>query len=308
MLWFRKKHGEKGESKMNHPPTQPGSGKAMLESVRTGLNSQWFKSTTYSVLKEFEGKTQAKGVLNDTGKERAITSILASLDGAVEAFTADNDQEGLKTTANLFLIAYVKMGKPTLLDKCIDVCEKAGITSEEINGRILEVASKSSQIDIAVTLYSKVGAKDKLVGVGNKALSMYLESSDLDMDFKSRLFDYVVEAYKVADDKESLIQAGDKSLKDQMENRRLSRDEDWILDAQKAYEAAGAKDKLAKLADQYVNLYLKEGLEVWLDKAVVAYEKADVDYISKLNRLADKVEEKGREGMADIMRDKAKSS
>lgn len=302
MFRFRKKRDEEGKSRGKQPFTQ--SGRRMLETVRTGLNSQWFRSK-YVILKEFEGAGGARGVIDDKSKERAIASILGSLEGAAEVFAADNDHEGLKAAADLFLVAYTKIGKPELLDSYIDICAKAGMTEEEITGKLSDTADSSNQIDIAVTLYSKAGAKEKLIGAGQRALSLYLEADEIDMNSRSRLFDYVVEAYRSADDRESLIQAGDKALKNQIEGQRLSRDKGSVLDAQKAYEAADDKDKLAALGNQYVNLYLKEGLETWLDKAVVAYEKAEVDFVSKLADLADRVEEKGRSGMADTMRRKA---
>ncbi|MFC1717260.1 hypothetical protein ACFL6S_26605 [Candidatus Poribacteria bacterium] len=304
MFRFRKKRGEEGEPGEKSVSGRGGKGKSMLERVKTGLNSQWFRSQKYSVLKELEGTEQKRGVLDDSSKERAIASILGSLEGAAEAFSNENDQEGLRDAAELFLTAYTKTGNAGLLDRHADVCAKAGITEEEIIGKLVEAADAANQIDIIVTLYARAGATEKLVGAGNRGLSLYLEASDIDMNSRSRLFDYVVEAYKTANDKDTLIQAGDKALKSQMEGRRLSREKDWVLDAQKAYHAAGDKDKLAKLADQYVNLYFKEGLETWLDKAIAAYEEAEVDSTARLSSLADKVEEKGRSGMADTMRRK----
>ncbi len=306
MFKFRRKRGDEGdknESKEKRSSGKSGSGKVMLKNVTAGLNSQWFRSK-YVILKEFEGGGQKRGVIDDSSKQRAIGSILGSLDGAIEAFVADNDTEGLKEAADLALKAYVKIGTPTLLDTYTEVCTKVGISEEEITGKLLETADASKQIDIAVILYSKTGNKEKLTRLGNRALSLYLEGSELDMKSRSRLFDYVIEAYKSADDIESLIQAGDKALKNQIENRRLSRDKESVLDAQKAYEAADDKVKLISLGNQYVNLYLKEGLETWLDKAIAVYEKTDVDVASKLGKLADKVEEKGRSGMADTMRRK----
>ncbi len=299
----RGNEGNKNESKEKRSSGKPGSGKTMLKNVKAGLNSQWFRSK-YAILKEFEEGEQKRGVLDDSSKQRAIGSILRSLDDAIEAFSADNDEEGLKEAADLALKAYVKIGNPTLLDTYTEVCTKAGISEEEITRKFLETADASKQIDIAVNLYSKTGNKEKLTRLGNRALSLYLEISELDIKSRSRLFDYVIEAYRSADDIESLTQAGDKALKNQIENRRLSRDKESVLDAQKAYEAADNKGKLASLGNQYVNLYLKEGLESWLDKAIVVYEKADVDVASKLGNLADKVEEKGRAGMADTMRRK----
>ena len=299
----RGNEGNKNESKEKRSSGKPGSGKTMLKNVKAGLNSQWFRSK-YAILKEFEEGEQKRGVLDDSSKQRAIGSILRSLDDAIEAFSADNDEEGLKEAADLALKAYVKIGNPTLLDTYTEVCTKAGISEEEITRKFLETADASKQIDIAVNLYSKTGNKEKLTRLGNRALSLYLEISELDIKSRSRLFDYVIEAYRSADDIESLTQAGDKALKNQIENRRLSRDKESVLDAQKAYEAVDNKGKLASLGNQYVNLYLKEGLESWLDKAIVVYEKADVDVASKLGNLADKVEEKGRAGMADTMRRK----
>ena len=307
MFKFRRKREEKGEPKKGRSSAR--SGKAMLETVRTGLNSQWFRAK-YAILKEFETTGQTGGVIKDDtrkSKERAIASVLGSLEEAAEVFAADNDQEGLRAAADLFLMAYMKLGKRALLDSHADVCTKAGMTKEEITDKLVEAADGSNQIDIAVTLYSKAEAKEKLVEAGHRALSLYLEADEMDMNSRSRLFDYVVEAYRSADDKESLSQAGDKALKSQMEGQRLSRDKEWVLDAQKACEAADDKDKLAALGNQYVNLYLKEGLETWLDKAIVVYKKAEVDFASKLGKLADRVEEKGREGMADTMRRKAGS-
>ena len=93
-----------------------------------------------------------------------------------------------------------------------------------------------------------------------------------------------------------------------MEGRRLGRTKDWVFDAQKAYEAADAKKELASMGNQYVNLYLKEGLETWLNKAILVYKKAEVDFVAKFENLADRLEEKGRAGMADTMRRKAASA
>jgi hypothetical protein len=303
MFRFRRKREEEGEPQKKR--TSARAGRSMLEAARVGLNSQWFRSKGFSILKEFEGKGQARRIIDDRSKERAIASVIGSLEGAAEAFAANNDQEGLEATAGLLLRAYVKMGRATLLDSYMDVCTKANMTEEEITSKILEAADSSNQIDIAVTLYSKAGVKEKLVGAGNRALNLYLEANEMDMDSRSRLFDYVVEAYRAADDGGSLARAGDKALENQMGGRRLSRGKEWVLDAQKAYEAADDRDRLAKLGDQYVNLYLKEGLETWLDKAVVVYEKAEADFASKLGKLADRVEEKGRAGMADTIRRKA---
>ena len=54
-----------------------------------------------------------------------------------------------------------------------------------------------------------------------------------------------------------------------------------------------------------MNLYLKERLESWLDKAIVVYEEAGVDSSARLCDLADKIEARGRAGIADTMRRKA---
>jgi len=302
MFRFRRKREEEGEPKKGHLFAR--SGKAMLETVRTGLNSQWFM-TKYSILKELEDAGETGGIIDDKSKERAIASILGTLEGAVEVFAADNDQEGLKTAADLLLMAYMKIGRPALLDSYMDVCVKAGMVKEEITSKLVEAAGRSNQIDIAVNLYSKAGAKEKLIGAGHKAMSLYLEADRMDMKSRSRLFDYVVEAYRSADDKESLIQAGDKALKVQIEGRRLSRDKEWVLDAQKAYQVADDKDRLTALGDQYVNLYLKEGLETWLDKAIAVYKVAEVDFASKLGKIADRIEEKGHSEVADTIRRKA---
>ncbi len=305
MFRFRRKRGKDDESSEEIGSSGDSKkGKAMLQTVMTGLNSQWFRPKNFSILKELDGGGQKRGVIDDTSRERAVISILGTLEGAAEMFAAQDDQEGLKEAADLFLMAYTKMGDPALLDRYVDVCEKIGMAGEEITGKLVETADGANQIDIAVTLYSKVKATKKLTEAGNRALSLYLEANDMDMESRSRLFHYVVEAYKAAGDEELLIQAGDKALKNQIDGRRISRDEDWVLDAQKAYEASGDKGKLTKLADQYVNLYLKEGLEVWLDKAIVVYELAEVDVSAKLGNLADKVEERGRSGMADTMRRK----
>ena len=302
MRWFKKRKVEEEEEQKG---TRAGSGKALIERAKAGLDSQWFRSPKFSILKEFEWATQKAGVIDDKSRERAVASTFGSLEGAIEAFAADNDEGGLKQAADMTLTAYVRTGDPQVLNMYVDVCEKTGMAEEEINQKILEAADQSRQIDVAVALYSRAGDKSKLIGAGNRALSLYLEADDLDAKSRGRLFEYVVEAYKSADDKESLIQAGDKALKSQIEGRRLSYEKDWVLDAQKAYEAAEDEKKLAALGNQYVNLYLKEGLEVWLDKAIVAYEKGGVDFASKLSNLADRVEEKGRSGMADTMRRKA---
>ncbi len=305
MFRFRKKRREEDESEEQSTSVRGGKGKSLLERVRTGRNAQWFRSQKHSVLKELEGTQQKRGVLDDSSKERAVVSILGSLEGAAEAFLSENDQEGLRDAAELFLTAYTKTGNAGLLDRHADVCAKSGMTEEEIIGKLVEAADGANQIDIIVTLYAKAGATENLRIAGNRGLNLYLEVNDIDMNSRSRLFDYVVEAYKAANDKDALIQAGDKALKNQMEARRLSREKDWVLDAHKAYRAADDKAKLSKLADQYVNLYLKEGLETWLDKAIVAYEEADIDSSARLSNLADKIEERGRAGMADTMRRKA---
>lgn len=299
MLWFKKKDSKDEGKTSRH-------GKSMLENVRTGLNSQWFQSSKHHLLKELEMTERIKGVVDDRTKERAIASTLNSLEGAIEAFSADSDQESLKEAANLTLLAYIKVGKESLLDMYMDVCAKAGMTKEEINEKLITVASNISHIDIAVNLYTKAEDKGKLLAIGNKSLNLYLESKEMDAKSKSRLFDYVVKAYKEAGDKEALIQAGEKALKYQIESQYFSHDKDWVLDAQKAYEAAGDKSDLAKLGDQYINLYLKEGLEVWLDKAVTVYKESEIDYVSRLNNIADRIAEKGAAEIADIIRQKAK--
>ena len=305
MFRFRKKRGEDDESSKEISASGGSKkGKTMLKTVTAGLDSQWFRPKKFSILKELDGVGQKRGVIDDSSRERAIASILGSLEGATEMFASENDQEGLKEAADLFLMAYAKMGDPALLDRYVDVCAKAGCSETEVTKNLMETADEAGQIDIAVTLYSKAKATEKLTGAGNRALSLYLEASDMDMESRSRLFHYVVEAYKAAGNEELLIQAGDKALKNQIDGRRLSREEDWVLDAQEAYEAAGDKGKLAKFADQYVNIYLKEGLEIWLDKAIVVYELAEVDVPAKLGNLADKIEERGRSGMADTMRRK----
>ena len=92
----------------------------MLKNVKAGLNSQWFRSK-YTILKEFEGGGHKRGIIDDSSKQRAIGSILGSLDGAIEAFSADNDAGGLKEAAALALKAYVKIGNPRLLDTYTEV-------------------------------------------------------------------------------------------------------------------------------------------------------------------------------------------
>lgn len=305
MLRFRRKRKGESEPEETVESAQGGKGQSMLETVRTGLNSQWFRAQRYSVLKELEGAAQKKGVLDDTSRERAIASILGSLEGATETFSSENDQDGLKDAAELFLTAYTKIGTPALLDRYVDVCAETGMTEEEINAALVEAGDGANQTDIAVTIYEKAKATEKLVEAGDKALNLYLEPNDMDMNTRSRLFDYVVEAYKASDNRDALIEAGDRALESQIKARRISHEEDWVLDAQKAYEAVDDKGKLSKLADQYVNLYLKEKLETWLDKAIVVYEEAGVDSSARLCSLADKIEERGRAGMADTMRRKA---
>ena len=309
MFRFRRKHGEEEEKpKKKGTLSRFSGGKAMVRTVKAGLNSQWFRPTKFSILKEFEGQTQKKGIIDDSSKQRAIGSVLGSLEGAIEAFSAEDDMEGLKESADLCLDAYTKIGNPAILEKYSAVCVKADISEEESIQKIIEKADKSRQIDIAVTLYAKSGDKDKLTGVGDRALNLYLETNELNMESRSRLFDYIVEAYKAAGNKEALIEAGNKALKSQVDGRRLGRTKDWVFDAQKAYEAAEAQKELSSLGNQYVNLYLKEGLETWLDKAIVVYKQGGVDYAAKLENLADRVEEKGRAGMADTMRRKAASA
>jgi len=308
MFRFRRKHEEEDKPKRRGTFSRSGSGKAMIKTVKAGLNSQWFRPTKFSILKEFEGQTQKKGIIDDSSKQRAIGSVLGSLESAIEAFTAEDDKEGLKESADLCLDAYAKIGNPAILEKYTTVCVKADISEEESIQKIIEKADKSRQIDIAVTLYTKSGNKNKLTGVGDRALNLYLETNELNMESRSRLFDYIVEAYKSAGNKESLIEAGNKALKSQIDGRCLGRTKDWVFDAQKAYEAAEAKKELAKLGNQYVNLYLKEGLETWLNKAIVVYKQAEVDFVAKFENLADRLEEKDRAGMADTMRRKAASA
>lgn len=298
MLHLWKKHEKKSDKKhMIHK-----SGKDMLERASAGLNSEWFRIQKYSVLKELEGVDKTKSIIDDKSKENVISSIINSLESAYESFANDNDNEGLINTANMFLTAYLKIGKPSLLDRYIEIFEKVGITKEEIAKKLISTADGCNHVDIAVLLYKKADAKDKLIEIGNRALHLYLESKEIDVKTKSRLFDYIVDAFKSADDKGLLVSAGDKVLKYQIEGRYLIRDKDFILDAQKAYSAAEDKVKLAELGDQYVNLYLKEGLEIWLDKSVDVYKKADVDYISKFNNLADKITERGHAEVADTLR------
>lgn len=295
-LW--KKHEKESDKKhVIHK-----SGKDLLERANAGLNSEWFRIQKYSIIKELEGADKTKSIIDDKSKENVISSIIDSLESAYELFNADNDTEGLIHTANMFLTAYLKIGNPSLLDRYLEICQRAGISQEEITKRLILSADECNHVDLAVLLYIKASAKDKLIEFGNKALNLYLESKDIDMKTKSRLFDYIIEAYKSANNKDLLISAGDKALKYQIEGRYLIRDKDFILDAQKAYEAAENKPKLAELGDQYVNLYLKEGLEIWLDKSVDVYKKADVDYIAKFNNLADKITERGHAEVADTLR------
>jgi hypothetical protein len=316
MFRFRKKRGEEEEkpkeeekSKKKGALSRFGGGKSMIRTVKAGLNSKWFRPTRFSILKEFEGQqSQTRGVIDDSSMQRAISSVLGSLQGAIEAFTAEDNKEGLKEAADLCIDAYTKIGNPELLDTYMEVCEKAGISEDESKQKLIDAADKSRQIDIMVTLYHKAGDKGKLKGAGDRALNLYLETNELDMKSCARLFDYVVEAYKSADDMEALIDAGDKALRNQVDRRRLGRGKEWVFDAQKAYEAADAAERLAELGNQYMNLYLKEGLESWIDKAIVVYEQGGVDFVAKLNNLADRLEEKGRAGMADTMRRKTESS
>ncbi|MBD3181110.1 hypothetical protein GF312_02390 [Candidatus Poribacteria bacterium] len=317
MLWFRRKKKKKKkdledqkeqveqEKEEKSSSAQNGSGEKLLKNVESGLNSQWFVTKKFEILKELEGAGQAKGLIEDKGKERAITSTMGSLKSAIEAFESSNDKEGLKQTADLALLAYSRIGNSEILDIYDEVCEKAEITEAQKKEKLIEMGDKSSQVDIEVNLYSKAEAKDKLIETGNKAMNLYLEASELDMKSRSRLFDYIVKAYKNAGDREALIQAGDQALKNQIDTSRLSHEEDWVLDAQKAYEAADDKDKLSRLGNQYVNLYLQERIEVWLDKAIPVYEKAGINAAEKMNNLADKLEEKGHSSMADTMRRKA---
>lgn len=314
MFRFRKKRKNKEEEEsVEVEETEPqeatasrgGKGHSLLETVRTGLNSQWFRGKKYSILKELEGGDQKKGVIDDTSRERAIGSILGSLERAVETFSAGDDQEGLRDCAAYFLDAYAKIGDTALLERYVEVCSQSGMEETEIKLKLVEAADKAGQFDVIVTLYTRAAAREKLIDAGHRALNVYLEVSEIDMTSRTRLFHYVVEAYKSANDIESLILAGDRSLKYQIDGLRISREKDWLLDAQMAYKAAQDNDKLTKLANQYVNLYLKEGLETWLDKAIVVYEDAGVDPAAKLRNLADKLEERGRTGMADTMRRKA---
>ncbi len=300
MLWFRKRKEEKGEVSKEH--TSSRHVKSLLETARAGLNSQWFESSKRSILKELETTDSKRGIVDDKTKERAVTSILNSLEGAVEAITVDGDQESLKEASDLLLTAYVKIGKPGLLDTYMDVCVKAGMTKDEINEKLTTTANSAGHIDIAINLYAKAEDKERLILAGNKALNLYLEEKGMDIKSRGRLFEYVVKAYKMADARESLIQAGEKVLKEQVESHHFSHDKDWVFDAQKAYEAADDKESLAKLGDQYVNLYLKEGLEIWLDKGVAVYKESETDYASKLGKLADRLVEKGHSEMADTIR------
>jgi hypothetical protein len=300
MFHFWKKHEE--DSKKKHFITK--SGKEMLKDADSGLNSEWFNPKKYSILKELEGIDKTKSLIDDKSRDNVIASILDLLEKSYESFSTEGDQEGLKTVADMFLTAYLKIGNSAILDRYIEVCEKIGMTKDEMTEKLVAAANSCNHLDIAVKLYSKAGIKEKLVELGNKALSLYLESKEMDMNTKSKLFDYLVEAYKSADDMGLLVQAGDKALKYQIEGRHLLREKEWVLDAQKAYEAAKDKDKLTHVGDQYVNLYLKEGMDIWLDKAIPVYKEAGVDFISKFNNLADKVEEKGHAEIADDFRRK----
>lgn len=306
MLWFRK--GKKEQDDVNKENVSSQQIKSLLESARAGLNSQWFESPKHSILKELEATDTKRGVVDDRTKDRAVTSVISSLENALAALSASGDQEGLKEAADLLLTAYVKIGKSGLLDTYMETYVKAGMTEDEIKNKLTVAANSTSQIDIAVNLYAKIGDKEKLTLLGNRALNLYLESKEMDMKSRTRLFDYVVKAYNTAENKAALIQAGEKALKDQMDNRRFSHEEDWVLDAQKAFETADDKESLAKLGDQYVNLYLKEGLETWLDKGVAVYKKSGTDYASKLENLANRIQEKGHPEMADIIRQKIERS
>lgn len=300
MLWFKKRKEEQGEVNKEHISSK--HVKSLLETARAGLNSQWFESSKRSILKELETTDSRRGIVDDKTKERAVTSILNSLEGAVEAITANGIQESLKEAADLLLVAYLKIGKPGLLDTYMDISAKAGMTKDEIKEKLITTANSTGHIDIAINLYAKSEDKERLISSGNKALNLYLEDKELDIKAKGRLFEYVVKAYKMADAKESLIQAGEKALKEQVEGHNFSHDKDWVFDAQKAYEAADDKESLAKLGDQYVNLYLKEGLEIWLDKGVAVYKESGIDYASKLGKLADRLVEKGHSEMADTIK------
>ena len=302
MLKFWKKHEQDEKDRT----TPRGSGKKLLERANASLNSQWFRSKKFTILKEFEAAPKSHGLVEDKGRERAIASTLGYLEGAVAAFAGEDDQAGLKSTADMFLLAYTKIGDPELLDRYIEVCKEASMSEDEITQRLIQAADETQHIDIAVTLYSRSGLKEKTVDAGKRALELYLTAEELDMKSRSRIFDFVVEAFKSAGEKDLLSEAGDKALKAQIDGHHLSHDKDWILDAQKAYEAADDKDKLAELGNQYVDLYLKERMEVWLDKAIPVYKEGAVDPVAKLSNLADKLEKRGYAGMADTMRGKIK--
>ena len=277
----------------------------MLKQANAGLNSEWFVVKKYSVLKESELEEKAKGMVEDKGHENVVVSVINSLEGASESLSEEGDEEGLREVADMFLTAYMKIGNANLLDRYVEVCQELKMTEDEINEKLVSTGDECHYVDLTVNLYSKANAKEKLLDIAKRTMDIYLESGDIDINTKSRLFDYIVEAYKSADNMEMLIEAGDKALKSQIEGRHLVREKDWILDAQKAYEAAGDKDKLTHLADQYVNLYLKEGMGLWLDKSIPVYKEIGVDYAEKFNHLADKIEEKGHIEIADTFRSKA---
>jgi len=302
MLRFWKKHEDEGKEHKKHFIIK--SGRDLLKDAETGLNSEWFKTQRYSVLKELEGVDKTKSIIDDKGRDSVIASVLDLLEKAYESLTTEGDQEGLRLVADTFLIAYVKMGKSVILDRYMEISEKIRMTKDEITEKLISAGNISNHVDLAVKLYSRAESKDKLVDIGNKALSIYLGSKEMDMDTKSKLFDYVVEAYKSADDMEKLIDAGDKALKIELESRQFLRDKGWVLDAQKAYESANDKGKLAQIGDQYVNLYLKEGIEIWLDKAITVYKESEIDFVGKFKNLADKIEAKGHVEIADTFRRK----
>jgi hypothetical protein len=302
MLRFWKKHEDEGKEHKKHFTIK--SGMELLKDAETGLNSEWFKTQKYSVLKELEGVDKTKGIVDDRGRDTVIASILDLLERSYESLTNEGDQEGLKAVADGFLTAYVKMGKPVILDRYMEISEKIGMTKDEITEKLVSAGNTCNHIDLAVNLYSRAGSKDKLIEIGDKSLSIYLGSKEMDIDTKSKLFNYVVNAYKSADNVDKLIEAGDKALKIEMEGRQFLRDKDWVLDAQKAYESANDKTKLAQIGDQYVNLYLKEGMDIWLDKAITVYKESDIDFVGKFKSLADKIEEKGHIEIADTFRRK----
>jgi len=302
MLRFWKKHEDEGKEHKKHFIIK--SGRELLKDAETGLNSEWFKTQKYSVLKELEGVDKTKGIVDDKGRDTVIASILDLLERAYESLTNEGDQEGLKAVADGFLTAYVKIGKPVILDRYIEISEKIGMTKDEIAEKLVSAGNTCNHVDLAVNLYSRAESKDKLIEIGDKSLSIYLGSKEMDIDTKSKLFNYVVEAYKSADNVDKLIEAGDKALKIEMEGRQFLRDKDWVLDAQKAYESANDRSKLAQIGDQYVNLYLKEGMDIWLDKAITVYRESDIDFVGKFKNLADKIEEKGHVEIADTFRRK----